>query len=138
MLRQHGIQLAKLADDTMLASYVLDSTRSAHRIENAALDTLTYQAITDESIRGKGAKAKSFTELPLEVVLSFAAERADLILQVMDAFSNSLERESLSDLYRDFALPLIQPLVDIEIAGVRIDSKQLKEQSSRLESKLLT
>ena len=136
VLRRHGIQLAKLTDDTMLASYVLDSTRSTHRIENAALDTLTYQAITDESIRGKGAKTKSFTELPLEVVLSFAAERADLILQIMDAFKNSLERESLSDVYRNLELPLIQTLVDIEVAGVRIDSKQLKKQSNRLESKL--
>ena len=136
VLQRHGIKLAGLADDPMLASYVLDATKSAHRLEDAALDETGYQAMTEESIRGKGAKATPFSELPVDVATPFAAERADLALQVSDHLQKALQREGLFAVYRELELPLVQGLVNIEQAGIRIDTAALADQSAQLKDKL--
>ena len=135
-LRRHGIALDGIAGDTMLASYVLNATKSAHRIEDAALDEVGYKATSDEAIRGKGAKATPFSALPVDAVVSFAAERADLALQVMARLDEALERAELTSVYADLELPLVPVLVDIERAGIRVDTQVLDEQSAELETKL--
>ena len=136
VLRRHGIELAGLAEDTMLASYVLDATKSVHRLEDAALDEVGYKALTDESVRGKGTKALPFGELPVDAAMPFAAERADLTLQVMERFDAALQRADLMGVYRELELPLIPVLADIERAGVRIDTSALATQSAHLEHEL--
>ena len=136
VLQRFGIKLTGMADDSMLASYVLDATKSAHRLEDAALDETGYQAMTEESLRGKGAKATPFSELTVSTVMPFAAERADLTLQVCDRFQETLQREDLLAVYRELELPLVDNLVSIEQAGVRLDTAVLVEQSAQLEVEL--
>ena len=136
VLERLGIKLSGITDDSMLASYVLDATKSAHRLEDAALDETGYQAMTEESLRGKGAKATPFSELQVDTVMPFAAERADLALQVCDRFQETLQREDLLAVYRELELPLVENLVSIEQAGVRLDTAVLVEQSAQLEVEL--
>ena len=78
MLARHGVTLRGFETDTMLASYLLDATRSAHPLEDLALEHTGYKALSEEDVCGRGAKALSFARLPLEAALDYAGERADL------------------------------------------------------------
>ena len=136
VLARHGISLQGLDGDTMLASYLLDATRSAHLLEDLALEHVRYKAITTEQVIGRGARARTFGELPVSAVVDYAGERSDLALQLADRFGPALKHAALEDLYRQLELPLIPVLVDIERTGVRIDTAVLAAQSQRIERDL--
>jgi DNA polymerase I len=136
VLARHGLALAGLTADTMLASYLLDATRSAHPLEDLALEHTGYKAVREEDICGKGARAVPFGELPVEAALTFAGERADLALQLEPVVAGQLDREALLPLYQTLELPLIPVLAEIERAGVRVDRAVLAEQSRVLDADL--
>ena len=138
VLACHGISLRGLDVDTMLASYLLDATRSAHRLEDRSLENLGYRALTKEEIVGRGARALTFSELPVSAVVDYAAERSDLALQLAHHIERALTQEGLGELYRQLEMPLIPVLVDIERTGVRIDAAALGTQSERIERELAT
>jgi DNA polymerase-1 len=136
VLARHGVTLRGLATDTMLASYLLDATRSAHLIEDLALEHAGYKALREEDVCGRGAKAVSFRDVPVERVRDFAGERADLALQMADTLRALLRQEGLDELYETLERPLIPVLVDIERAGVRLDGAALASQSGRIDIEL--
>ena len=136
MLSHQGIMLRGLEFDTMLASYVLDATRSSHTIEEIALEYLGYKALTQEDICGTGQKAIALPHLPAAAVLSFASERADLAWQLAETLRDRLHTDRLEPLFRDLELPLVPVLADIERHGVRIDQPALANQSTRIEAEL--
>ncbi len=136
MLARHGVKLAGLDLDTMIASYLLDSTRSAHRLEDLALEHASYKALTEEDVCGRGAKAISLSSLPPDAALDYAAERADLPGQLAPVLTGLLESEQLTDVYRTLELPLIEVLADVEQAGIRIDARALAAQSQHVEQEL--
>jgi DNA polymerase-1 len=136
VLGRHGIALRGLGLDTMLASYLLDATRSGHPLEGTALEHLGYKALTEEDLCGKGAKATPLVDLPPDATLNYAGERADLGLQMADALAPKLKDAGLDEVYATLERPLIPVLVDIERAGVRIDSAALAQQGQRLEKEL--
>jgi DNA polymerase-1 len=136
VLSRHGVSLRGLGLDTMIASYLLDATRSGHPLEGTALEYLGYRALTEEDVCGKGAKATPLTALPPEALLDFAGERADLALQLRDRLAPLLASEGLEVVYRDLELPLIPVLADIERAGVRVDAAALASQSQAVEREL--
>ena len=80
----------------MLASYLLDATRSAHPLEDLALEHTGYKALTEEDVCGRGAKAMSFAEMPVEAALDYAGERADLALQLAPTAARAAGRRSSS------------------------------------------
>jgi DNA polymerase-1 len=133
MLARHGVALQGLETDTMLTSYLIDSSRAEHRLEDLALEHVSYKALQDEDVCGRGAKAISFADVPPEILLTFAAERADLVGQLAPVFRGLLEKEQLARVYEELERPLIPVLVDVERAGVRIDGPSLAAQSQRLE-----
>ena len=135
-LERHGITLAGIETDTMLASYLLDATRSSHLLEDLALEHSGYKALREEDLCGRGAKAIPFAEIPAEDALNYAGERADLALQVSATLRGLLRREELEAVYLELEMPLIPVLVAIERAGVRIDGPTLSEQSTRVEREL--
>jgi DNA polymerase-1 len=120
----------------MIASYLLDSTRSAHPIEELALEHTGYKALREEDVCGRGVKALAFPELPLAAALDFAGERADLALQLSGTLRTLLVNESLDALYDELEHPLIPVLVAIERAGIRIDPGTLRGQAAHVESEL--
>jgi len=136
VLARHGITVRGLELDTMIASYLLDSTRSAHPLEELALEHTGYKALREEDVCGRGVKALSFASLPLASALDFAGERADLPLQLSGTLHGLLEKESLVGVYDTLEHPLIPVLVAIERAGVRVDVRALGEQSSLVEREL--
>jgi DNA polymerase-1 len=136
VLGRHGVALDGLGTDTMLASYLLDATRSAHRLEDLSLEHTAYKAIAEEDVCGKGVKALTLAEVPVEAVVDFAGERADLVGQLAPLLEEQLKKEELTGVYHTLELPLVPVLVDIERAGVRIDSAALLAQSQRVEQEL--
>ena len=136
VLARHGVRLEGLGLDTMLASYLLDATRSGHPLEATALEHLGYKALTDEDLCGRGAKAIAFAELSPEAALNYAGERADLALQLADELTPMLAAHHLDVVYRDLEKPLIPVLATMEQAGVRIDGVALAAQSQHVDGEL--
>jgi len=136
VLERHGVTLRGIETDTMLASYLLDATRSAHPLEDLAIEHAGYKALREEDICGRGAKSISFAEIPPEAALDYAGERADLALQLSGTLRDLLRREELETVYRDLELPLIPVLVAIERAGIRVDGPALLAQSQHVEREL--
>jgi DNA polymerase-1 len=133
VLAQHGVRLEGLGLDTMLASYLLDATRSSHPLEATTLEHLGYKALTEEDICGRGAKAIGLAETSPDATLNYAGERADLALQLADRLAPMLVTDRLDLVYRDLERPLIPVLAAMERAGVRIDGGALAAQSHDIE-----
>jgi DNA polymerase-1 len=136
LLSRYGVTLRGLDIDTMIASYLLDATRSTHKLEDLALEHTSYKALSEEDVCGRGAKAVPLTSLPPDVALDYAAERADVAGQLAPVLRDLLDKENLNEVYRSLELPLIPVLVDVERAGIRIDPKKLAAQSQDMEREL--
>jgi DNA polymerase I len=136
LLARNGVALQGLDIDTMLASYLVDATRSSHPLEDLALEHTGYKALTEEDVCGRGAKSISFAQVPIQAALDFAAERSDLALQLSTPLRTLLTKEGLNGLYVDLERPLIPVLMAIERAGVRIDGPALASQSGQIEQEL--
>lgn len=131
-----GITLRGLEFDTMVASYLLEATRATPTLETVALEVTGYQAQTAEAVRGKGAKAPGFDQLPPDGVLAFACERADLPLQAADPLRIQLDEQRLGVLYRELEHKLLPVLAAMETCGVQVDTESLAGQSQRMEAQL--
>ena len=136
VLARHGVTLRGIETDTMLLSYLLDATRSAHPLEDLAIEHGGYKALREEDLCGRGAKAVTFAQLPVERVLDFAGERADLALQMSSKLGELLKQEDLERVYEELERPLIPVLVAIERAGIRIDGPALAAQSGNIDAEL--
>jgi DNA polymerase I len=136
MLERYGVRLNGIGLDTMLASYLLDATRSGHPLEEASLEHLGYKALQAEDICGRGAKAIGLADVPPEAALDYAGERADLSLQLATRLGPVLTAEGLDSVYADLERPLIPVLVAIERAGVRVDARALGSQSQHIDREL--
>src|SRR5262245_20783365 len=136
MLARHGVTLRGLDIDTMLASYLIDATRTEHKFEDLALEYTSYKAIAEEDVCGRGAKAVSIAEVPAEAAVDYAGERADLAGQLVPILREQLATDGLTSVYETLELPLIPVLMDVEQAGVRVDGPLLASQSQKLEQEL--
>jgi DNA polymerase-1 len=138
LLARQGITLRGLGMDTMLASYLLNAsaTRAEPQIEELAIEHLSYKAMSEADICGRGAKAVSLADVPVEAAVDFACERADLAGQLAPRLRDLLRSEQLDEVYASLELPLIPVLVDVERAGVRIDVPALAVQAQRVDQEL--
>ena len=138
VLANHGIILSGIGFDSMLESYVLDSTATRHDMDSVAKKYLGHTNITYEEVAGKGAKQLTFNEVPIETAAPYAAEDADITLRLHEAMWPRLEAETgLEEIFRDIELPLVTVLSDMEQAGVAIDTDMLARQSGELASRIL-
>jgi DNA polymerase-1 len=132
-----GIRMRGLADDTMLESYVLNSTASRHNMDALAKFYLNHNTIRYEDVAGKGAKQKTFDLIELETASDYAAEDADITLQLHQVLGARLgEEERLNSVYRDIEMPLVDILLDVERNGVLIDRDMLGKQGKEIDQKL--
>ncbi len=137
ILRNHGIELRGVQDDTLLESYVLESDRP-HDLGNLAERHLGLKSISYDDITGKGAKRISFAEVPIEMAAEYSAEDADLTLRVHETLAARLAAEpKLAELYRELELPVAEVLYRMERNGVLIDVFSLAQQSEELGRKML-
>ncbi|MCK4704650.1 MAG: DNA polymerase I, partial [Gammaproteobacteria bacterium] len=136
ILQNHGIHLQGIAEDTMLESYVLDSTQR-HDMDNMSLRVLGHNTIHFEDIAGKGKKQITFNEIALEQAGPYAAEDADITLQLHKALNASLKAEAgLLKVYREIEMPLLPVLQSIERNGVKVDVAMLNKQSKQLQTRM--
>jgi DNA polymerase-1 len=136
VLARHGVTLAGLETDTMIASYLVDANRSSHLLEDLALEHTGYKALTEEDVCGRGAKSVPFAQIPVQAALGYAGERSDLALQLAAPLRAILARDGLESLYEDLEHPLLPVLMAIERAGIRIDGPALASQAQRIDEEL--
>jgi DNA polymerase-1 len=133
----HAIQLTGIAEDTLLQSYVLESHKT-HDLGNLALRHLGMKITSYTDIAGKGAKQISFDQVDLVTATHYAAENADIILQLHQTLISQINMQGrLGEVYRNIELPARQVLYIMERNGVLIDSVKLAGQSRELGEKLL-
>ncbi|WP_227815597.1 DNA polymerase I [Nitrogeniibacter aestuarii] len=136
VLANYGVKIGGIADDTLLASYIIESDKS-HDMDSLAKRHLGLETIPYTAICGKGAKQIGFNEVDIEQASEYAAEDADITLRLQQCFEKQLGKEDkLKALYRDIELPAMHVLFEMERNGVLIDDFLLAQHSEELGRRL--
>jgi DNA polymerase-1 len=137
VLAKYGIQFKAQLFDTMLESYILDSTSSRHNMDSLALKHLGKKTIRFEDIAGKGAKQLTFNQISIEEASPYAAEDADVTLQLHTTLWPQLQANvRLSEVFSQIEMPLVPVLADIERTGVMVNVALLNQHSRELAERL--
>ncbi len=133
VLKKYDVDVDGIAFDTMLESYVLDSTASRHDMDSLALKYLGLKTIKYEDVAGKGKSQVLFDKVEVDVASQYAAEDADITVRLHDALWPKLkDNKILTDLFENVEMPLVPVLARIESNGVMIDADMLREQSAEI------
>ena len=134
---RYDIALAGMAFDSMLESYVLNSVATRHDMDSTARHYLGRETIHYEDVAGKGAKQLTFNQVDLDTAAPYAAEDADITLQLHGKLWSELGKtESLKKVYTDIEQPLVPVLLAMEETGVLIDKQMLADQSHELTGRM--
>ncbi|MFA7536397.1 MAG: DNA polymerase I [Desulfuromonadales bacterium] len=136
VLRRAGIRVAGADFDTMLASYLAQPAASSHSLDALAADILGHKMITYQEITGSGKKRIGFAEVECDRAAVYAAEDADITLQLADKLAVKLAQSAQEKLFREVEMQLLPVLIDMEWAGVRIDPDFLRRLSTEMAVKL--
>ena len=138
ILARYDIALSGMQFDSMLESYVLNSVASRHDMDSVARHYLGKETIHYEDVAGKGAKQLTFNEVDLDTAAPYAAEDADITLQLHQELWRQLnEHESLRKVYEEIEQPLVPVLLAMEETGVLVDREMLATQSGELAKKMV-
>ena len=138
ILARYDIPLKGMQYDSMLESYVLNSVATRHDMDSVARQYLGRETIHYEDVAGKGAKQLTFNQVDLESAAPYAAEDADITLQLHEALWKQLnEFPRLKSVYEDIEQPLVPILLAMEETGVLVDRKMLTTQSGELAKKMI-
>ena len=134
---RYDIALAGMQFDSMLESYVLNSVATRHDMDSVARQYLGKETIHYEDVAGKGAKQLTFNQVDLETAAPYAAEDADITLQLHHTLWGKLgEQPTLRKVYEEIEQPLVPVLLEMEEIGVKVDRKMLTRQSGELAKKM--
>ncbi|MDE2090319.1 MAG: DNA polymerase I [Gammaproteobacteria bacterium] len=137
VLRNHGVELRGIRYDSMLESYVLDSTASRHDMDSLAQKYLDYKTIHYEDVAGKGAKQIGFEQVRIEDATRYSAEDADITLRLHHMLWPRLAATpTLRKVFEEIEMPLVPVLLEMEHGGVLIDAGMLKQQSTEITQSL--
>ena len=137
VLANYDIIVAGTLADTMLASYVLNSTATRHDMDSLALKYLGEKTTSFEEIAGKGAKQLTFNQIALEQAAPYACEDVDITLRLYDVLRPQVDKEGrLAQVLDHLELPLIKVISHIERNGVAIDAERLHAQSQQLDKRI--
>jgi DNA polymerase-1 len=137
VLARYGVAIEGPIHDTMLQSYVLNSVATRHNMDALAGYYLDRKTIHFEDVAGKGAKQLTFNQVPLETAGDYAAEDADVTLQLHHCLYPQLQAEpSLSRVYSDIDMPLVRILSEVERRGTLVDGRMLKQHGAELADRL--
>ena len=137
VLARYDVKLAGIKHDTMLESYIVNSTASRHDLDTLSDLHLDHKNIKFEEVAGKGAKQITFNHVPLEAALDYAAEDADMSFRLHQFFWPQLSKlEKQTALYNNIEIPMLGVLSRLERNGVLIDAKLLDAQSLELSKKI--
>ncbi len=138
VLRAHGFEVRGVVGDSMVASYVDDATRASHRLDALAETLLDRRCISISEIIGKGRDQRPFSSAPLESAGPYAAEDADVALQLAGELEGRVDAEGLGELYRGTEVPLVEVLADLEFEGIAVDAEELDRQRGVLAGRIET
>ena len=129
VFKSHGIEPQGFAFDTMIESFLLDSSYRQHNLDAIALKHFNYRKIPTEALIGSGKKQITMDQVPLEDITQYACEDVDFTLRAHNLFAPRIKKEGLEKLYQDVELPLVLVLEDMERAGICVDTDLLRELS---------
>jgi len=137
VLRNHQINIKRFYADTMLMSYSINSTASRHNLDALAEYYLNIKTIKFEDVMGKGKnKLKNFSEVPIKEATNYAAEDADITLQLYRTFETKVD-DKTTKMLQEIEYPMIFVLMEMEATGALIDIKHLNSLSNNFGSKLI-
>lgn len=133
VLAKYGIDISAKCFDTMLESYVINPSSNRHDMDTLSLKHLGHKTITYEEVAGKGVKQLTFNQIDLSVASDYAAEDADITLQLHHKLWPEIEMDAgLKQIFLDLEMKLMPILAKVERTGVLIDAEKLTEQSKRM------
>jgi DNA polymerase-1 len=136
VFRRHGADLRGVAFDTMLASYLLNPSKRAHNLDQIALDFLGHKNITYSDVAGKGKTAVTFDQVTLDQAVPYACEDADITLRAYEILQPQLEALDLMELMKQVEMPLVEVLMEMEMAGICLDLDKLYDLSKSFDGQL--
>jgi DNA polymerase-1 len=136
-LRNFGMQLNGVHFDTMVASYVIDSSRLSHGMDALAADYLGLRPIPITDLIGRASQQISFADVPLSRAAHYSGEDADVSLRLGIVLEPLLKKMEMEKLFHELEMPLVQVLADMEYFGITIDAGPLRDLSGQIEKKLL-
>jgi len=143
VLRAAGVEVSLAgAFDSMVASYLIDASRSSHSMDNLALALLNRTNISIKELLGptptaaSKAPQRTFDQVPLDLATEYAAEDADVTRQLHDTLAPQMDAMGLRSLFDDVEMPLVGVLADLEWNGIRVEPEELERQRARLESRI--
>ena len=137
MLNRHGINITDFLGDTMLMSYVLNSTGTRHGLDRMAQHYLNYEPMKYEEVVGSASKQINFAQVEISIATFYAAEDADITLRLFNHLNRMLaDQPKLLNLLTDIEYPMLNSLIRVERNGAKIDAKMLSEYSDVLSIKI--
>ena len=137
ILSRHGINITEFCADTMLMSYVLNSTATRHGMDRLADYYLNYTTTKYSDVTGTASKQISFSEVKLEVATDYASEDADITLRLYNVLAPMLkDKPTQEKLLHDIEYPLVNVLARVEQNGAKIDKNKLSKHSKELSKKI--
>ncbi len=132
IMRRAGISVEGPFFDTMIASFVLDSSRSSHGMDALARSVLQLECIPISALIGSGSSQRTFDTVPLDTAAIYAAEDADITWRLYEQFAPALDADGLRELFDDLEMPLVPVLAGMEYTGIRVDPDELDAQRTLL------
>ena len=137
ILNRHGIKVTEFLGDTMLMSYVLNSTGTRHGLDRMALHYLQYQPMKYEEVAGSASKQINFAQVEIPAATFYAAEDADITFRLFNLLDKKLQKEpKLINLLKTLEYPMLKSLLRVETNGAKINTNMLAEYSKELGLKI--
>jgi len=137
ILNRHGIKVDEFLADTMLMSYVLNSTGTRHGLDKMAVYYLNYEPMKYEEVAGSASKQINFAQVKIPAATFYAVEDADITLRLYNHLNGLLEDQpKLKNLLKSIEYPMLRSLIKVETNGAKIDARMLAEYSDELAIKI--
>ncbi|MFQ6611486.1 MAG: DNA polymerase I [Fidelibacterota bacterium] len=136
ILKHYGVHVRNIAFDTMLAAHLVSPETRSYKLDNLSLEYLNYRMVPINDLIGKGRNQISMAEVPLDQISFYAAEDADVALQLTTLFKQKLKEEHLSDFFYQVELPLLPVLLEMEFKGLFVERKLLEQMSLEIGKKI--
>ncbi len=135
-LKQHDVVVAGVWDDSMVMSYLNHPNRRAHGLKDLTQEILNYKQVEYQELTGKGKEQRQLITVDLDTLSKYCIDDSFLALKLVDILGQDIATKSLSHLYRTIEMPLIEVLIAMEFAGVRLDVDFLKRSAKVLGEKI--
>jgi len=136
ILKKHGINVQGISFDTMLAAHLVNPETRSYKLDNLSKEYLNYSMVPIEELIGQGRNRISMAEVDLKIITFYAAEDADVALQLTEIFRKKLKQNKLLEFFQKVELPLLPVLLEMEYKGLFVDGNMLKTMSIDLVQKI--